>query len=164
MTGCLYVCMMVTYIHIIQFPALILLMLVTGIFWGTWFSLSRSIAHLSAETFIENGRVFIKNLAKPMRFIMPLTILFVIACTLFYPDKASLGFSAVIISLALIITTLLITLIVEVPIDNQIKKWTVSTLPPDWRLLRSKWQLFHTIRTFTSIGSFILLLASALFL
>lgn len=138
-------------------------MLVTGIFWGTWFSLSRSIEKLSTAAFLENGRIFIGNLAKPMRFIMPLTILFIIAATVFYPYKASAGFVLDIISLALIIITLLVTLIIEVPIDNQIKTWTVSTLPVNWELLRSKWQSFHTIRTFTSIGSFVFLLASVLF-
>lgn len=157
-----YVCNMLYAIFIVQFISLVLLMLVTGIFWGTWFSLSRSIEKVSAATFLENGRVFINNLAKPMRFIMPLTILFVIASVVFYPNKGSAGFMLDIVSLALIIITLLITLVIEVPIDNQIKTWTVSTLPPNWESLRSKWQLFHTIRTFTSIGSFVFLLASAL--
>lgn len=55
-----------------------------------------------------------------MRFMMPLTILFVITCTIVYPDEASLGFLADVISLTLIIT-LLITLMVEVPIDNQME-------------------------------------------
>lgn len=150
-------------IFIVQFIALVLLMLITGIFWGTWFSLSRSIKKLSAATFLENGKAFINNLAKPMRFMMPLTILFVIASIIFYPHKASAGFVLCIVSLALIIITLLITLVIEVPIDNQIKTWTVFSLPSNWESLRSKWQLFHTIRTFTSIGSFVFLLASVLF-
>lgn len=154
---------MFTGFNIIQFIALILLMLITGIFWGTWFSLSRSIEKISPESFLENGRIFIKNLAIPMRILMPLTILFMIASTILSGLKEAGGFYLDIISLTLIILTLLITLLVEVPIDNQIKTWTASTLPADWESLRSKWQLFHTIRTFTSIGSFIFLLASVLF-
>ncbi|MGH2644890.1 MAG: anthrone oxygenase family protein [Chitinophagaceae bacterium] len=148
---------------IIQFISLVLLMLVTGIFWGTWFSLSRSIERISPESFLENGQIFIKNLAVPMRILMPLTILFIIVSTVFYPYKVSTGFYLTLISLVLIIITLLITLLVEVPIDNQIKNWTIETLPADWESLRSKWQSFHTIRTFTSIGSFVLLLAGILF-
>jgi hypothetical protein len=48
----------------------------------------------------------------------------------------------------------LITLLVEVPIDNQIKTWTAESVPNDWLALRDRWQLFHTARTFTSLASF----------
>jgi len=59
--------------------------------------------------------------------------------------------------LLLMIITLLITVMIEVPIDNQIKRWTVSTIPSDWELLRARWDKFHTLRTFTSIASLCLL-------
>jgi hypothetical protein len=48
---------------------------------------------------------------------------------------------------------LVITLAVEVPIDNQIEAWTAATLPGDWRSIQSRWELWHTIRTFTSIAA-----------
>lgn len=48
---------------------------------------------------------------------------------------------------------LVITLAVEVPIDNQIQGWTAATLPGDWRPVQSRWELFHTIRTFASIAA-----------
>lgn len=51
--------------------------------------------------------------------------------------------------------TLVITVGVEVPIDNQIKTWTPETLPSNWTELRSTWDRFHTMRTITSILSFI---------
>jgi len=53
-------------------------MLVTGIFWGTWFSLNRSIQVFSAEEFIHIGKTIIANLAVPMQFIMPSCILFML--------------------------------------------------------------------------------------
>ena len=98
-----------------------------------------------------------------MRIMMPLTILFMLAGLWLYPIKGTSGFYLNVISFILVIITLLITVLIEVPIDNQIKRWTVSTLPADWKALRSKWQLYHTIRTFTYIASFGLLLFSTLF-
>lgn len=154
---------MFTALKIVQFISLILLLLVTGIFWGTWFSLSRSIEKTTPATFLENGKIIIKNLAVPMRIMMPLTILLMLAGLWLYPMTGTSGFYLNVISFILIIITLLITVLIEVPIDNQIKRWTVSTLPADWKALRSKWQLYHTIRTFTSIASFGLLLFSILF-
>jgi uncharacterized membrane protein len=55
----------------------------------------------------------------------------------------------------LMIVTLLITVGVEVPIDNQIKTWTVETIPDNWTELRQTWDRFHALRTLTSILSFI---------
>ena len=38
-----------------QFASIFLLIVVTGVFWGTWFSLSRSIASTTPATFLEVG-------------------------------------------------------------------------------------------------------------
>jgi hypothetical protein len=54
-----------------------------------------------------------------------------------------------------------ITLAVEVPIDNRIETWTVATLPADWRSIRSRWELWHTIRTFLSIAAVVAVTVSA---
>jgi uncharacterized membrane protein len=51
------------------------------------------------------------------------------------------------------VITLIITVGIEVPIDNQIKNWTENTLPGNWQKLRQTWDAFHTLRTFTSITS-----------
>jgi hypothetical protein len=56
---------------------------------------------------------------------------------------------------------LVITLAVEVPIDNQIQSWTAVTLPGDWRSIQSRWELFHTIRTFLSIAAVVAATISA---
>jgi hypothetical protein len=60
------------------------------------------------------------------------------------------------------IIALVITVAIEVPIDNMIKVWTVETLPSDWRALRDRWEFYHVIRTFVSIVAFGCLLAGAL--
>jgi hypothetical protein len=43
-----------------------------------------------------------------------------------------------------------------------INRWTVNTLPPDWMIARDTWELYHTIRTFASIGALGFAIASAL--
>ncbi|MCU7547548.1 DUF1772 domain-containing protein [Chitinophagaceae bacterium LB-8] len=139
---------------LIQFVSLFLLLLVSGVFWGTWFTLTRSIEHFSAAEFIHIGKIIIANVAVPMRILMPSCILFMFLSLLFYPQKKSTGFYLNLTALVLIIITLLITLLILVPIDNQIKHWTVAEIPSDWESIRSKWQLFHSVRTFTSLASF----------
>ena len=40
-------------------------MLITGVFWGTWFTLTRSIESFSSEEFVHIGKVIIANVAVP---------------------------------------------------------------------------------------------------
>jgi hypothetical protein len=147
----------------IQFIALFLLMSVTGVFWGTWFSLSRSMEVFSAAEFIHIGKTIIQNLAVPMRIIMPSCILFMFLEIWFHPRKKSPPFYFSLLSLVLIIAALVITLGVEVPIDNQIKEWTAETAPIDWEAIRDRWEFFHGLRTFVSLCAFGFLSAGAVF-
>ena len=50
---------------IIQLVTMSLFMLVAGVFWRTWFSLSRSIASITPAAFLEIGHTMIVNLAAP---------------------------------------------------------------------------------------------------
>jgi len=146
-----------------QFIALFLLMLVTGVFWGTWFSLSRSMEVFSAEEFIHIGKTIIANLGVPMGIIFPLCILFMILSLWFGGQKKSRAFYFGITAFVLIIISLLITLLIEVPIDNQIKQRTASTVPSDWEAIRDHWEFYHTLRTFISLASFTSFATSILF-
>jgi uncharacterized membrane protein len=56
-------------------------------------------------------------------------------------------------ALVLMVAVLVITLAVEVPIDNLIATWTEATLPSDWEQIRARWATFHTLRTFLSLGA-----------
>jgi len=129
-------------------------MLITGVFWGTWFPLTRSLESFSSDEFIHIGKVIIANVAMPMRIILPSGILMMILSLWLYGTKKTLGFTLGLVSLLLIIIVLAITLIVLVPIDNNIKNWTAATTPQDWQLIRYKWQTFHAMRTFASLASF----------
>jgi uncharacterized membrane protein len=132
---------------------LFLLTLVTGVFWGTWFTLTRSIETFSAAEFIHIGQTIIRNVAWPMRILMPACILFMIVSASLVTEKNSPRFYLSVTACLLIVIALLVTLLVEVPIDNQIRTWTAETVPTDWTTLRARWQVFHTARTFVSLAS-----------
>jgi uncharacterized membrane protein len=136
-----------------EFISLILSALVMGVFWGTWFTLTRSIHNFSAAEFIHIGKTIIGNVAIPMSIIMPLTLLCMLIAILLSRRVNIFSFYLYSLSFVLMIATLIITVAVEVPIDNQIKTWTEATMPADWESLRHKWDQFHTTRTFTSIAS-----------
>jgi uncharacterized membrane protein len=150
--------------RIAQFINIFLFALVSGVLWGTWFSLSRSIASITPAGFLEIGRTMIRNLAWPMRILMPASILSALAVLLllFHSEPAG-AFYLELAGFLLFIVVLLVTLLVNVPIDNLIKRWTLETLPSDWKSIRDRWQRYHTVRTFASLGGLGCALASALF-
>jgi len=138
-------------LKVLQFFTVMLFALVTGVFWGTWFSLSRSITSISPGTFLEIGHTIINNLAVPMRFLMPGAIVLSVLTMAFMPRKST-AFYFTLSGTILMIVAMIITLSVNVPIDNQIKVWTVNSLPSNWDQIRDRWESFHAVRTSVSIA------------
>jgi hypothetical protein len=153
-----------TLVQAIQFMALFFLMLVTGIFWGPWFALHRSLDVFNGEEFIHIVKTLSANLALPMRVMMPCCIFFMLLSVGFYPEKNSCGFYLTIIALSLIVLSLIITMLVEVPIVSKINQWTTTTIPWDWEKIRDRWVRFHVLRTFASLISFASFITSILLL
>jgi uncharacterized membrane protein len=144
-----------------QATTIVLFALVMGVFWGTWFSLSRTMGQLSAETFLAVGHQMIRNLGGPMAILLPLSLLSALA-TLACCGRTGRG--RVLVDggrVLLMVAALIVTLAVEVPIDNRIQAWTVATLPADWRSIQWRWELWHTIRTFLSIAAVVTATTSA---
>jgi hypothetical protein len=137
------------FVHVFLFA------LVVGVFWGTWFSLSRSMSSITASTFLEVGHTMIANLGGPMAVLMPLTLVSAVP-VLFVLHRLHRrpGFFLVLVGAALLVVALVITLSVNVPIDYAIAEWTVGTLPSDWESIRNRWEAYHAARTFISLAGF----------
>jgi len=149
-------------LEIWQFISILLLALVTGVFWGTWLGLSRSMASLTPETFLTIGHAMIGNLGTVMAILMPAAILATLPVLFLLYRRRSRALYPTLIGFALFVIALAVTLIVEVPIDNQIEAWTTASLPANWQQLRDRWELFHVIRTWVSVIGLALLILGAL--
>lgn len=138
----------------IQFVSIMLYVLVAGVMWGTWLSLARTMTRYDAATFLTDGRHMIENLAVIMAVLMisAVVIGLVVVVLLFRSPSTTAAWLA-LIGLLLMIGVLVITLAVEVPIDNLIANWTEETLPADWQQIRARWATFHAVRTFLSLGA-----------
>jgi uncharacterized membrane protein len=152
----------------LQFVAIVLLTLVAGVFWGTWFGLARSMNTVSPATYLETGHAIFHNLAGPMSILFPAALLSTIGVLIGLFRQRSgkpLGgaFQLSVAGFVLFVTALVITLRVNVPIDYKVQPWTVSTLPANWQDIRDRWQLYHALRTFASLGGLALILAGAMF-
>lgn len=146
-----------------QFINIFLLSLVTGVFWGTWLGLSRSLSLLSAEAFLEVGHAMIGNLGIIMAILMPAAMLTTLPVLYLLHRRRPKRFYTTLMGFMFFVMALLITLLVEVPLDFQFQQWTAATLPANWQQLRDRWELFHFLRSWFAVIGLALLIAGALF-
>lgn len=150
-------------LEIWQFINIVLLTLVTAVFWGTWLGLSRSMTSLSETTFLEVAHAMIRNLGTIMAILMPAAMLATLPVLYLLYRRRSRAFYPTLAGLVLFVVALLITLLVEVPLDIEFEKWTLTTMPSNWQELRAHWEWWHVVRSWVSVAGLGLLLAGALF-
>jgi len=152
--------MLVKLAHLVS---IMLYVLVAGVMWGTWLALGRTMTRYDATTFLTDGKHMIANLATVMAVLMISAVAagLVVTGLLFRQASTAAGWLA-LTALVLMVAVLVVTLSVEVPIDNKIKTWTLATLPSDWKDIRARWAGFHTLRTFLSLGAVAAAVAAAL--
>jgi hypothetical protein len=92
------------FVHVFLFA------LVVGVFWGTWFSLSRSMSSITASTFLEVGHTMIDNLGGPMAVLMPATLVSAVPVLfMLYRLHRRASFSLILVGAALLVAALVIT-------------------------------------------------------
>jgi len=70
------------------------------------------------------------------------------------------GTGLVVIAAALLIVSVIMSLLLLVPINNRGKTWTVENRPEDWKEQMNRWDRFHYIRVAVIIAAFALLAAA----
>ncbi|HEV8565469.1 MAG TPA: anthrone oxygenase family protein [Actinoplanes sp.] len=142
------------FVKLAQFLGIMLYVLVAGVMWGTWLSLGRTMTSYDAATFLTDGQHMISNLATVMAVLMiSAVVVGLLVVVLLFRGRSTLAGWLALCGLLLLVAVVVVTLSVEVPIDNKIKTWTVTTLPPDWQDIRARWAAFHTLRTFLSLAA-----------
>ncbi|MEY2616824.1 MAG: hypothetical protein QOH78_2597 [Verrucomicrobiota bacterium] len=146
-----------------QLISIVLSALTVGMFHGPWIALSRSMKTFSPEFFLEIVDRMNRNMAPVMTVLMPGTMLAIIPVLLFSYRQQPMVFYLSAVALLLFLIALLVTVVIEVPIVQQIVTWTPSTLPANWQQLRDRWMRFHVVRVIAGMASLIFLLVAAIF-
>ena len=81
---------------------------------------------------------------------------------LLYPRRPK-RFYTTLAGFMLFVVALVITVLIEVPLDFQFQQWTLATLPANWQQLRDRWELFHFLRSWFAVIGLALLIAGSLF-
>jgi hypothetical protein len=142
---------------------IVLSALVTGVFWGPWVGLTRSIATFDRPAFLAIGYRMNVNLAPLMTVLMPVALASTVpTLVLSYGDRPA-TFAWTVAGLGLFVVALAVTVGIEVPIATQIKSWSTSTPPADWQRLRDRWASVHIVRVVSGIAGLAALVAGAVY-
>jgi hypothetical protein len=145
-----------------QFAAIFLQVLVVGAFWGGWIGLSRFMDTLTPATFVEVGHVMMDGYGPIMSVLMPAALLATLAAGILAYRRNRLAGFLTLAGFACVAVATATTLLVNVPIDEMMAGWTAATLPADWTQIRDRWETYHTVRTFVTLGGLAATLAGSL--
>lgn len=70
------------------------------------------------------------------------------------------GTGLVVTAAALLILSVVMSVLLLVPINNRGKTWTADSLPADWKQQRNRWDRYHYVRVAVIIAAFVLLVAA----
>ena len=150
-------------LRIWQLTSIVLSALVAGMFYGPWAALSRSFSTLDSTVFLPIVDRMNKNMAPIMTVLMPASFLSMVPVLIMSYSAHPAVFYLTLAAFALLIVALLVTVLVEVPIVEQIVTWMPSMLPDNWQQLRDRWGRFHIIRIIAGVSGLILLVVAAIF-
>ena len=150
-------------LKIAEFTAVVLAALVSGMFFGPWLALSRSLAGFDAAVFVALVKRLNSNMASVMTILMPAAIVSVLPVMWLSRNESTLSFAAAFTALVLLLLALYVTMAIEVPLVLQMSRWTTDTLPRDWTATRDRWLSYHEIRVVAGFLAFVALLGASVF-
>ena len=149
-------------IEIVQFVALLLTALSMGVHFGTWLTEAPLRTTQSGALFIEVHQGRDRVVARVMPILGSAALLF-LALGVFLVRAVPAAFALSLAGLVLCVGDMLVTLLVNVPINGKVQSWQPDAPPADWKFLRDRWERFHSIRALLSVFGFALFTASAVF-
>jgi uncharacterized membrane protein len=70
------------------------------------------------------------------------------------------GTGLVLVAAALLIVSVVMSVLLLVPINNRSKTWTAENRPEDWKEQMNRWDRFHYVRVAVIVAAFALLAAA----
>lgn len=119
------------------------------------------INRLEEAVHIQVAQTLASVLGAAMPFWYALTFLLSLAATFIAHAKWSAPWWMALGSAGLFGAMIVYSLLLPVPINNQVARWRPDSFPANWRELRQRWDMLHTIRVVFLVVALILLVGSS---
>ena len=147
-------------IHALETAAIVVAGTLTGSELAVAVFFHPGISRLDDVVHIRAAQALAKVLGMVMSFWYPLTLLLSLAVTIVAHTAWSTPWSLALAATVLFALISVYSVLLPVPINNQVARWQPDTVPANWRDLRRRWDLLHAIRVAFLIIALILLVAS----
>ena len=119
------------------------------------------ISRLEDAVHVRAAQALAKALGAVMPFWYALTFLLSLVATFVGRTAWSTPWWLALGSTVLFAMMIVYSVLLPVPINNQIARWRPDSLPANWRELRRRWDMLHAIRVGFLVVALILLVASS---
>jgi uncharacterized membrane protein len=150
-------------IHAVEVAAIVVAGTLTGSEFAVAVFFHPRISSLEDAVHIRTAQALAKVLGTVMSFWYPFTFLLVLTVTFVAHTARSTPWWLALTSTVLLALISLYSVLLPVPINNQVARWQPDSVPPNWRDLRRRWDLLHAIRVAFLIIALILLVASCVY-
>ena len=121
------------------------------------------ISRLDDAVHIRTAQTLAKVLGMVMPFWYALTFLLALALTFVARPARSTPWWLALTSTVLLALISVYSVVLPVPINNQVARWQPDSVPANWRDLRRRWDLLHALRVVFLVIALILLVASCVY-
>ncbi len=150
-----------TTIHALEIAAVVVAGTMTGNEIAVAVFFHPRISRLEDAVHVRAAQTLASALGTVMPFWYALTFLLSLAATFAAQAMWSTPWWLALASTALFAIMIVYTVLLPVPINNQIARWKADCLPANWRELRRRWDTLHAIRVCFLVVALILLVTSS---
>jgi hypothetical protein len=141
----------------VAFVGLFCVALIAGI--GVEITLNNAVTRrLPVAAFVQLHQARERMHARVMPVLANLALLATVGA-LYLLRGQGVRFVLVLASTLALLTLILVTLAVDLPINRRIHKWSSAAPPENWAVERDRWIRFNDVRTIASVAALALLLA-----
>ena len=150
-------------IHALEIAAIVVAGTLTGSEFAVAVFFHPCISRLPDAAHIQAAQPLAKVLGVVMSIWYPVTFLLALAVTFVAHTTRGTAWWLALASTVLYALISVYSLLLPVPINNQVARWQPDTVPANWRDLRRRWDLLHNIRVVFLVIALILLVASCVY-
>ncbi|SHG70827.1 protein of unknown function [Chryseolinea serpens] len=144
---------------VVRFFNVVLAGIMAGMVFGVWLGCDPKNMSFPGYVEYQQGLIAAFNVLMPVLGLIVI-LLTALSAVLQREDKGT--FIVLLLAIALLILSGLITRFVNQPINAIVMTWKPESPPGDWMALRDRWWSFHIVRTLAIGMSFCLVTASGL--
>lgn len=149
-----------TTIHSVEILAIVVAGTMTGNEIAVGVFVHPRLSRLDDAVHVRAVQTLAIGLGAAMPFWYALTCLLSLATTFFAHATWDTPRCLALAATALFAAMSIYSVLLPVPINNQVARWQPDSLPPNWRELRSRWDTLHAIRVGFLVVALVLLVTS----